>query len=507
MDTERELPNAATLAASLEGLFELRELTGQMLNALTFLRQERQTVLTPGGPDAVVAAVDKALVHGVLPAAGRGMQDALWPLAEIFLQHSAQLDSPACVAHLQCPPLAVAAAAELVVAICNQSPDMWDCGPFAMELEARLMATLAGLAGFPDGAAGVMVPGGSVANLLALVLARDAVVARQSGADVAARGLRAIPGQHVVLCSEAAHFCVGRAGAITGLGEDHVVRIGTDREGRMIPGQARKALESMGPDLRPIALVATAGTTDTGVFDPLPPLAALCRRYGLWFHVDGAYGGPVIFSPRLRPLLHGVEQADSFSLNLHKFGWQPAATSVFLARDGSVKTSLGREVACLNPREEARLGYRDLMDRTLQGTRTADAFRVVVTLQALGADGMAQLVERCHDLARHTAEKVRHHPHLELATEPNLSTVLFRYRPTQQTDTGRLNQLNLTVRQRLLETGRANVGRTVLGPQRDIWLKFALINPHLTDNDIDRLLVEITTTGDNCHSGWPRTTE
>jgi L-2,4-diaminobutyrate decarboxylase len=248
--------------------------------------------------------------------------------------------------------------------------------------------------------------------------------------------------------------------------------------------------------------VATAGTTDLGSIDPLPQLAALVRNANtpgrLWLHVDAAYGGGALFSDRLRGLLDGIAHADSVSLDLHKYGWQPAAAGVFLTRHRNAWQALEREVAYLNARDDSAAGLPDLLGRSLRTTRRPDAFKIAVTLRALGRAGLGELVDRCHDLARYAAAATSRHPDLELAASPTLSTVVFRYRSA---DRRRSDDVNAALRRRLLHEGKAVLGRADLGPDQVVHLKLTLLNPAASAADVDALLAAVVAAGRSEESG------
>src|SRR5205814_6973305 len=165
-----------------------------------------------------------------------------------------------------------------------------------------------------------------------------------------------------------------------------------------------------------------------GSIDPLRDTAALAAGYGAWLHVDAAYGGGALFSDRLAGLLDGLHKADSVSLDLHKFGWQPVAAGVFLAGSAQALCPLARRVAYLNPADDEEAGYPSLLGRSLRTTRRVDALKVAVTFRALGRRGLGGLVDACHDLALHAAARIADDDRLELAAPPVLSTVVFRYR-------------------------------------------------------------------------------
>ncbi len=463
MSTATRVP-ADALAA---GDGPLDDLLGVALGALRAGVRRRGGPLPAGSPGEPARALAAAVDGTLLPVTGVGACAALSALSAAFAEGSADPADPACAAHLHCPPLAVAVAADLVAATVNASLDSWDQGPAAIAVEDHVLAALAGLIGLDSRrAAGAMTSGGTASNLTALHLAREHAGTRPR-----------------ILCSALAHFSIARAASILGLGEDAVVCVAVDDEQRM-------SLVALGAALavsdRPCVVVATAGTTDFGSIDPLRAIAAVARRHGAWLHVDAAYGGGALFSRRLAGLLDGLAEADSVGLDLHKLAWQPVAAGVLLVRDRALLAPLERRVAYLNAADDEAAGYASLLGRSLRTTRRADALKVAVTFRALGRDGLGDMVDACHNLAQYAAASIAAHPRLDLDAEPVLTSVVFGYRAD--------GDVNARVRRRLLREGRAVVGRTEVGGR--VRLKLTLLNPEARPDDVDALLDRVVAAGD-----------
>ncbi|MFE4293087.1 pyridoxal phosphate-dependent decarboxylase family protein [Streptomyces sp. NPDC056647] len=482
------------------------------MDALARGARRRGGPIAPGRPGDVAAAVGEVLGG---PAAVTGAE-ALDRLTELLAHGSADPADASCAAHLHCPPLAIAVAADLAVSALNPSQDSWDQAPAATALESLLLQELAALVGYePERAAGVLTSGGTESNLMGLMLARDRVLGAASGRQIELTG---VPGAGTdraprprILASAAAHFSVQRAAALLGLGEYAVLPVPVDRQLRMDTEALADALDGCAERGElPVAIVATAGTTDTGSIDPLRACAALAAEHGAWLHVDAAYGGGALLSDRLAPLLDGLGLADSVSLDWHKLGWQPAAAGVFLVRRSETYASLARRAVYLNPADDEEAGYPSLLGLSLRTTRRADAFKIAVTLRTLGREGLGRLVDACRELAVSGARAVADHPRLELHSEPVLTAFLFRYlpeRPTDTTDTAdtvesaeyeaRCDAVNAALRRRLLREGSAVIGRTELpgeGPGR-VRLKLTLLNPHTTAAEVERLLGAVVAAG------------
>ncbi|WP_381796027.1 pyridoxal phosphate-dependent decarboxylase family protein [Streptomyces niveus] len=498
------------LSGGVGGAAALEPLVRDVLGALAEGAARRGGPVAAGAPAGIEAAVAEVF----RTASG---STALGRLTELLSHGSADPADPACAAHLHCPPLAVAVAADLAVSALNPSQDSWDQAPAATALETLLLQELAAMLGYdPAEAAGVLTSGGTESNLMGLMLARDRVLGAATGRQIeltgvprtgAGVGLGAAAGARPrILASAAAHFSVQRAAALLGLGEDSVIPVAVDSQLRMKTGALAAKLEQcVERGQLPVAIVATAGTTDTGAIDPLRECAELAAEYGAWLHVDAAYGGGALLSDRLAPLLDGIELADSVSLDWHKLGWQPAAAGVFLVRKSETYASLARRAVYLNPADDEEAGYPSLLGLSLRTTRRADAFKIAVTLRTLGREGLGRLVDACHELAVAGARAVAAHPRLELHGEgepgggdPVLTAFLFRYVPVEgAADGARTDRLNASLRRRLLREGGAVVGRTELpgeGPGR-VRLKLTLLNPHATVAEVERLLGAVVAAG------------
>ncbi|APU14466.1 PLP-dependent enzyme, glutamate decarboxylase [Actinoalloteichus sp. GBA129-24] len=448
----------------------------------------------PAGPPAQVSeAVAAALGPARLSEDGLGAAGALRLVTGVLVDHGLNLTHPGALAHLQPAPLPVAVAADVFASLGNASLDTYDSGPSAVAVERWLIRLLTGLAGLTTRADGVLTPGGSLSNLMALLLARDAAAARR-GIDVRRSGVASLPGP-VVFCSELAHFSVHRACAVLGLGEDAVRPVPVDGAHRLRPEALAAMLRELPPENTPIAVVATAGTTDFGSVDPLPELAEITSEHGLWLHVDAAYGFGTLFSDRLSSRLRGIELADSITGDLHKLGWQPASASVLLLAEGSSFTPLHREVAYLNPADDTAAGFGGLLGQTLQTTRRPDAVKIATTLLALGRGGLGTMVEDCHDLARHAAGRVEDHPRLRLVGGGTLTTVVFRFQTVRIEHS---DLVNSELRRRLSQTGGSLLGRTTArdedGTERTC-LKLTFLNPATTPDQVDEVLAEVLAAG------------
>jgi L-2,4-diaminobutyrate decarboxylase len=406
--------------------------------------------------------------------------------------NSINVAHPNTAAHLHCPPLLAALAAETVIGALNQSMDSFDQAPMASVVEQKLIRWLCSEAALPVEAAGTFTSGGSQSNYMGLLLARDAFIQKRWNFSVQKAGLPHDARHLRILCSDVAHFTVEKSASQLGLGTDSVVRIEVDEHFRMKSEALKEALNDLAAqNLMPMAVIATAGTTDFGSIDPLPELAELAHASGAWLHVDGAYGGALLFSAQHRHRLEGIENADSVSMDFHKLFWQPIPCSAFLVRDARSFDFIRMHADYLNPENLEDEGIPNLVTTSLLTSRRFDALKLWLSFQSLGRAKLAAMIDRTVALAQHSAAVIRNTPNLSLVCEPQLSTVVFRYVPTR--DTLDADQLNFSIRQRLFETGTAVIGHTRVRHQQ--CLKFTCMNPSVTHAHMEALIGKIVDQG------------
>ncbi|RKN04337.1 pyridoxal phosphate-dependent decarboxylase family protein [Streptomyces radicis] len=462
-------PDPTLLAGGPAGPRALRPLVETVLAALADGAAARCGPLPRGGPDAVTRRL-LTRYGAALPAQGTGAHDALHSLVTALAEGAADPADPHCAAHLHAPPLAVAAAADLAAAALNPSMDSWDQAPAASVLERHLTGALAALV-HPAGPApdALVTTGGTEANLLGALLARERLGPRLT-----------------LVCGANAHHSVRRAAWLLGLPAPLVLPTPT---GALDPGAVAAALDRLDAAGAARALVvATAGTTDAGLIDPLPgladALAAHRARGAAALHVDAAYGGPLLLSDAHRAKVAGLDRADSVTLDLHKLGWQPVAAGLLTVPDTAWLAALTQRADYLNAEDDTEAGLPDLLGRSLRTTRRPDILKIAVTIRALGTTGLAALVDSVCDAARALAALVAAEPRLTLWARPTISTVLFR-------PAGAADEQVAAIRRRLLAEGRAVLGRACAldaAGRPALWLKATLLNPQAQHSDLAALI-------------------
>ncbi|MFI8307530.1 lysine decarboxylase DesA [Streptomyces sp. NPDC085927] len=395
-------------------------------------------------------------------------------LEDVYLRDAVYFHHPRYLAHLNCPVVIPALLGEAVLSAVNSSLDTWDQSAGGTLIERKLIDWTAARIGLGGAADGVFTSGGTQSNLQALLLAREEAKTR----DLA--GLR-------IFTSEVSHFSVQKSAKLLGLGPDAVVSIPVDHDQRMQTVALARELARCAEDGRvPMAVVATAGSTDFGSIDPLPEIAELCAQYGVWMHVDAAYGCGLLASLKHRDRINGIEHADSVTVDYHKSFFQPVSSSAVLVRDAATLRHATYYAEYLNPRRMVTERIPNQVDKSLQTTRRFDALKLWMTLRVMGADGIGRLFDEVCDLARDGWQLLAADPRFDVVVEPSLSTLVFRYIPAAVTDPASIDRANLYARKALFASGDAVVAGTKVAGRH--YLKFTLLNPETTTADITAVL-------------------
>jgi L-2,4-diaminobutyrate decarboxylase len=391
----------------------------------------------------------------------RGGAEAM-PLIRSLMENAIQLHHPAYMGHQVCPPFPSAVIADLVISTLNQSTAVWEMSPIGTVIEQEVVRWLADRVGYPASSLGTAVSGGSAANLTALLAARARWI------DSGRVGKRA-----VILCSADAHYSIARAASIMGIASDDVVKVPTDDQHRL----DLNALEATLRDVVDVmAIVATSGSTATGAFDDLRAIAALRDRYDTWLHVDAAHGASVVLSERLRPLVDGLDLADSLAWDPHKMLWMSLALGVLLVRDGKwLRRAFEADAPYLFNSERAG---DNIGEMTIQCSKRADAIKLWLTLQMSGTRPFVEAMEHVTDVTRYLYDQVAASSDFEAMHIPQFNIFCFRHRSDDAT--------NAALREKLIRSGQAWITSTLLKGRRV--LRVTMINPRTERGDVDRML-------------------
>ena len=359
-------------------------------------------------------------------------------------------------------------------------------------------------------ALGAFCSGGTIANVTALWVARNRLFApggtfRGIAQEGLARALRHLGCADVaVLVSARGHYSFGKAADVLGIGRDNLVKVDVDADNRLDLQRLRDEIARLGDaNIRPLALVGIAGTTETGNVDPLNAMADIAAEIGCHFHVDAAWGGPTLFSDRHRHLLSGIERADSVTIDAHKQLYVPMGAGMVVFKDPAALTAIEHHANYI-----LRRGSKDLGSHTLEGSRPGKAMLVHAGLSIIGRKGYELLIDLGIERARTFAGMIRRHPDFELTSEPELNILTYRYCPrslqqklsraTASQSAGinaLLDQVNQLLQKYQREAGKTFVSRTRLrvpayAGQEVTVLRVVLANPLTTDDVLDTVLTE-----------------
>jgi glutamate/tyrosine decarboxylase-like PLP-dependent enzyme len=472
----REPPAASPGAIPPDGFDLDRATMRRMGYAVVDLLVQRWATLGEQPPwRAASRAEMEARLREPVPEAGvgaGGFDALLHRTADEVLEYAGRIDHPRFVAFIPSSPTWGAVLGDMLTAGYNVFQGTWleSAGP--SEIELLVIDWFKGWLGYPGEAGGLLLSGGSAANLTALVVARDS---RLGGPDPAG----------VLYASDQVHSSVDRAARILGFDPGQLRLVPCDDAFRLDPAALEAAIrEDAAVGRRPFCVVANAGATSTGAIDPLPAMADICRRHGLWLHADGAYGGFAALTDRGRHWLAGIERADSITLDPHKWLFQTYEAGCLLVRDARV---LARSFHVMPDylRDTAVLGSEvNFADRGLELTRTTRALKIWLSLQLFGAGAFRHAIDGALDLAAGAQRRIEASPRLELLSPAALGIVCFRRRPhALDPDTDALNERIL---QRLNRNGIAMMSSTRI---RGCYaLRLCIMNWRTTADDVARIL-------------------
>ena len=399
-----------------------------------------------------------AALADVVAPEGIGGDAALEVFKNVILPACRPNDDPLMVSYVPTAPTPAAVLFDMVVSASSIFAGHWEAGAGAIAAENQALRWIMDIADFPPEAGGVFVSGGTAANLSALVTARESWHASNPERGMGTR--------LAVAATKNAHASIDVVARVMGV---EVLPVDADDRGRLTTQALEQALAAADPALTPFAVVASAGTTNSGAIDDLPALAPFCKERQLWLHVDAAYGGAALASPRYRGLLNGIEQADSFGIDPHKWLFAPYDCAAVLYQQPEL-------AAAAHSQHGDYLGYIERAesnpsDLALHLTRRARGLPLWFSLAANGTSAYAEAIDTTMDTASAVAESVRSIDGLELAVAPRLSVVLFRRTGWEEDDYVAWSERN------------AAAGTALIVPTRwdgEVCMRVCIVNP-LTD--------------------------
>ncbi len=378
---------------------------------------------------------------------------------------------------------------EMLSGALNINAMLWRTSPAATELEQVTLDWLRQMLGLPRPLFGVINDTASSGVLYALAAAREAIPdlhIRQQGMS----GRSEVPRLRYY-ASQEAHSSVEKAGIVLGVGQAGLRKIGVDSEFRLDVAELERAIqEDIAAGIRPFAVVATVGTTSTTSIDPVPQIADVCERYGLWLHVDGAYGGSAAVAPEMRPVLAGCERADSLIVNPHKWLFTPIDCSVFYTRKPDVvKAAFSLVPEYLRNAESMGDEVPNLMDYGTSLGRRFRSLKLWMVMRYFGEEGLAARIREHIRLGQFVARRVDEAPDFERMAPTPFSTVCFRAHPRGMDDEAALESLNERIMNRINATGHFFLSHTKLRGKYTI--RIAIGNLRTTEQDVRNLWQEL----------------
>ncbi len=436
---------------------------------------------------ALASGAEAALreLAGPLPETGCGAQRSIAKLLEMNRRAGGNTGGPKCFHFIIGGSTPASLAADLLATAYETLPYTWVISPVGVHMEIQALDWLKELFGLPAAMAGVMVTGASMANFVCLASARQ-WWGEEHGLDVSAAGLAGLP-LMPVLTSGFVHASTLKVMALLGVGRDNVRQFRRDEFGRVDLPAMGAALEALGGE--PAVVIINAGEVNSGEFDPVDEIMQLARRHNCWVHVDGAFGLFARLSPRTAHLVESVEQADSVTVDGHKWLNVPCDSGYAFVRDRGLMAKAFRYTAdYLPPEDDPRPTLGAIGP---ESTRRARSFAVWAALKAYGREGHRQIVEHCLDIAQHFVRQIEGHAQLELMAPVNLNIVAFRFNPGGLDDAA-LDGLNQRLGEAVLADGRFLVGTSKFGP-RTIF-RPAFSNWRTREQDVEefaRVVVEL----------------
>ena len=414
--------------------------------------------------------------------------DVLFGWVRSQLQASMNAAHPGYIGHMDSIPTTLSVIGDLLVAALNNNMLSVEMSPVFSRLEQVVMQQLAARFGLGASAGGVMVSGGSLANLQALTVARNVAF------DAVDKGIVGLKEQPVFFVSEVAHTSMQKAAMMMGLGASSAIPLKTNANSQIeIEDFKAKLAQSQQRGQLPFAVVATAGTTVTGSIDPIEQIANVARSHRLWLHVDAAYGGALAFSADRRHLLAGISQANSVTFNPQKWLYVAKTCAVVLFKQFEL---LDRYFRISAPYMGEDQQWPNLGELTVQGTRHPDILKLWLSLQHIGIAGYTEIIRHNYALTEQFVRAVKARPYLALASEPQMNLVCFRLAP-KDADDETCDRLNSELQHHLLnkcQDSARNLAPVFLSLptyRGNRWLKAVLLNPYTQPDTIETLFNSI----------------
>lgn len=428
--------------------------------------------------------IQAILGNDPLPENGTSALELCTRTAELLFSHSLFNGHPKFFGYITSSPTPIGALADLLASVVNPNLGANIASPMATAIEKQTVKWLAEFLGLSPTYGGLLVSGGNMANLTAFLAARTA----KASQSLKEEGLSNTSGQLVFYCSKATHTWIDKAAVLLGHGTKAIRWIATDADNKMDTDQL---VQTIACDLRdekkPFLVIGNAGDVSTGAVDNLAMIAAVCKEYNLWFHIDGAYGAPAVVIPQFKNLFEGMQEADSIAIDPHKWLYAPLEAGCTLVKNPQhLIDTYSAHPAYYNFDNSTDEPYLNYYEYGFQNSRGFRALKVWMALQQAGKSGYQKMIGEDIELSRLLFDEVKKHPELEAMTQ-HLSIATFRYVPSgylqnDNVDETFLNMLNENLLNELQHGGEVFLSNAVI---RDKYcLRACIVNFRTSKKDI-----------------------
>jgi L-2,4-diaminobutyrate decarboxylase len=400
------------------------------------------------------------------------------------LENSIHIHHPRYMGHQVSPPLPVTALSGMLSHLLNNGAAVYEMGAVSVAMEKTVMHLMAKSFGLGEGSDGVFTSGGSLGNLTAMLALRQT----RSGYNVWEDGVDS-ESRIGILMSDDAHYSISKAIQVMGLGDEAVIRIPVGPSHKLTADTLEKYFyKTKSEGIKPVAVVASACNTATGIYDPLHEIGEFCQKFNLWFHVDAAHGGAAIFSEKYAKLLKGIEYADSIVVDFHKMMLVPALNTLVLFKNGEKSyQTFSQQASYLFGKNKVKEWY-NMAGRTLECTKNMMGFQAYTALKSNGTGLIGEYIDTSYDMSTQFASLLTERDDFEVPLQPESNIICFRY-VQNGLDVDRLNEMNALIRKTIVEEGEYYLVQTIL--DRKLYLRLSLMNPFTSREDLRNLIEHI----------------
>jgi glutamate/tyrosine decarboxylase-like PLP-dependent enzyme len=464
---------------------EFRKAGHLLIDAIAeFLDSIRSKPVTPGETPGEVRAI---LGNESLPEKGRPTDTIFSRAAELLFNHSLLNGHPKFFGYITSSPAPAGALADLLAAAVNPNVGANILSPVATEIEKQTIQWLAEFIGVSPAYGGLLVSGGNMANFTGFLTGRNV----KGPKSIKENGISNDSQKLLIYCPKTTHTWIEKAAILFGLGTNSIRWINTDQQNKMIITALEETInDDLAKNHKPLMVIGTAGDVSTGAVDDLRSIAAICKKYDLWFHIDGAYGIPAAVVPELKSIFRGIEEADSIALDPHKWLYSPLEAGCTLVKDPNhLLETYSSHPVYYNFDNNDEPSLLNFYEYGLQNSRGFRALKVWVALQQAGRSGYEKMIREDIRLSKLLFELADNHPELEAITQ-SLSIATFRFVPADIKDSSSreemLNQLNEALLNSLQKKGEVFLSNAVVNDK--YCLRCCIVNFRTTEKDIREVI-------------------